>query len=59
MQEPETVDYNMDGLVWSSEHLYILNSRITHEEIKRSMFFIDDAKVPGPDGFSSIFFKRA
>ena len=49
----------MDGLVWSSEHLDILNSRITHEEIKSSMFSIDDIKALGPDGFSSLFFKRA
>ena len=59
MQIPATVDYNLDGLVWSSNHLDILNSGITHEEIKRSMFSIDDAKAPGPDGFSSLFFKKA
>ena len=59
MQDPTPVEYNVDGLVWSSEHLDILNSRITHEEIKRSMFSIDSTKAPGPDGFSSLFFKRA
>ena len=59
MQVSATVDFNLDGLVWSSKHLDILNSRITHEEIKRSMFSIDDAKAPGPDGFSSLFFKKA
>ena len=59
MQMPATVDYNLDGLVWSSNHLDILNSGITHEEIKRSMFSIDDAKALGPDGFSSMFFKKA
>ena len=59
MQDPASVDYNMDGLVWSSEHLDILNSRITHEEIKSIMFSIDDTKAPVPDGFSSLFFKRA
>ena len=58
MQDSTTAD-NTDGLVWSSEHLDILNSRITHEEIKRSVFSIDNAKAPGPDGFSSFFFKRA
>ena len=50
---------NLDGLVWSSNHLDILNSGITHEEIKRSMFSIDDAKAPGPNWFSSMFFKKA
>ena len=59
MQDPATVEYNIDDLAWSSEQMDILNSRITHEEIKRSMFSIDDAKAPGPDGFSSLFFKRA
>ena len=52
MQEQAVVEFNMDGLVWSSEHLDILNSRITHEEIKKSMFSIDDDKALGPDGFS-------
>ena len=56
MQDPTPVEYNMDGLVWSSEHLDILNSRITNEEIKRSMFSIDNTKALGPDGFSSLFF---
>ena len=59
MQMSATVDYSLDGLVWSSKHLDILNSGITHEEIKRSMFSIDDAKAPGPDGFSSLFFRKA
>ena len=49
----------MDGLVWSSNHVDILNSRVTHEEIKNALFSIDDSKAPGPEGFSSLFFKRA
>ena len=59
MKISATIDYNLDGLVWSSKHLDILNSGISHEEIKRSMFSIDDAKALGPDGFSSLFFKKA
>ena len=31
MQEQAAVEFNMDGLVWSFEHLDILNNRITHE----------------------------
>ena len=58
MQDPTPVEYNLEGLVWSSEHLDILNNMITNEEIKRSMFSIDNSKAPGPDGFSSLFFKR-
>ena len=52
-------DYHMDGLVWSSNHVDILNSGVTHEEIKNALFSIDDSKAPGPNGFSSLFFKRA
>ena len=32
---------------------------ITHEEIEKAMFSIDDSKASGPDGFSSRFFKAA
>ena len=31
---------------------------ITNDEIKKAMFDIDDGKAPGPDGFSSTFFKK-
>ena len=46
MQDTTIAEYNLDGLVWSSDHLDILNSTITHEEIKRSMFSIDNNKAP-------------
>ena len=36
-----------------------LNKAISHEEIKEVIFSIDDSKAPGPDGFSSRFFKAA
>ena len=58
MQESATDAYHMGGLAWSSEHLDILNSRISHEIIKSAMFSIDDSKAHGLDGFSSIFFRR-
>nr|KAJ0201063.1 hypothetical protein LSAT_V11C600298600 [Lactuca sativa] len=32
---------------------------VTDEEIKAALFDIDDDKAPGPDGFSSKFFKKA
>lgn len=31
---------------------------VTEDEIKKAMFDIDDGKAPGPDGFSSTFFKK-
>ena len=50
---------NLDGFVWSPQHLDTLNRVITHEEVKKAMFSIDDSKAQGPDGFSSRFFKAA
>ncbi|GJZ89579.1 RNA-directed DNA polymerase, eukaryota, reverse transcriptase zinc-binding domain protein [Tanacetum coccineum] len=31
---------------------------VTNAEIKRAMFDIGDDKAPGPDGFTSVFFKK-
>ncbi|GJV82914.1 hypothetical protein Tco_1522812 [Tanacetum coccineum] len=31
---------------------------VTNEEIKRVMYGIGDDKAPGPDGFTSVFFKK-
>ena len=50
---------NLDGFIWSPQHMETLNKAITHEEIKQAIFSIDDSKAPGPDGFSSLFFKAA
>ena len=49
---------NLDGLIWSPQHLDSLNSRITQEEIKNAIFSMNDSKAPGPDGFTSLFFKK-
>nr|GEY45699.1 hypothetical protein [Tanacetum cinerariifolium] len=32
---------------------------VTNEEVKRAMFDIGDDKSPGPDGYSSLFFKES
>ena len=50
---------NIDGFTWSPQHLDLLNKRITQEEIKRAIFSMNDAKAPGPDGFNSLFYKKA
>ncbi|GJY63501.1 pentatricopeptide repeat-containing protein [Tanacetum coccineum] len=34
-------------------------SEVSDKEIKEALFDIDDSKAPGPDGFSSAFFKKA
>ena len=31
---------------------------VTSQEIKEALFNVDDGKAPGPDGFSSAFFKK-
>ena len=31
---------------------------VTSQEIKEALFSVDDGKAPGPDGFSSAFFKK-
>ena len=43
---------NQEGFTWSPQHKESLNRRITQEEIK-------NAKAPGLDGFTSLFFKKA
>ncbi|GJR07922.1 hypothetical protein Tco_0790574 [Tanacetum coccineum] len=34
-------------------------SEVSDKEIKEALFDIEDSKAPGPDGFSSAFFKKA
>ncbi|XP_021721367.1 uncharacterized protein LOC110688926 [Chenopodium quinoa] len=43
----------------SSDHQNILMRPFTPEEIRVAIFSIDDSKSPGPDGFSSAFFKKS
>ncbi|XP_074306200.1 uncharacterized protein LOC141641438 [Silene latifolia] len=45
------------GNCLNSQHCNLLMSHITSEEIKRAMFSIPGTKAPGPDGYSSQFFK--
>ncbi|GJT76728.1 RNA-directed DNA polymerase, eukaryota, reverse transcriptase zinc-binding domain protein [Tanacetum coccineum] len=63
------VDARETGDIISSETLFRrklspdvadkMISSISDAEIKRSMFDIDDSKAPGPDGFTTAFFKQA
>ncbi|GKD28139.1 hypothetical protein Tco_1234353 [Tanacetum coccineum] len=43
----------------STEDALFMIKEISDEEIKNAMFSIDCNKAPGPDGFSSLFFKKA
>ncbi|GJY67968.1 putative RNA-directed DNA polymerase, eukaryota, reverse transcriptase zinc-binding domain protein [Tanacetum coccineum] len=54
-------DLNISGL-FNKQVSEISNANmirsVTNEEIKRAMFDIGDDKTPGPDGYTSAFFKR-
>ncbi|XP_074271216.1 uncharacterized protein LOC141595142 [Silene latifolia] len=45
------------GNLITEQHASILMKPVTHEEIKQCLFSIPSNKAPGPDGFSSQFFK--
>ncbi|XP_074297012.1 uncharacterized protein LOC141627683 [Silene latifolia] len=45
------------GSICTDEHWQILLSPVTNEEIKEALFSIPNHKAPGPDGYSSAFFK--
>ncbi|GJS46838.1 hypothetical protein Tco_0596959 [Tanacetum coccineum] len=42
----------------SNEEAEYMIREVNDEEIKNAMFQIDDNKAPGPDGYSSSFFKK-
>ena len=46
------------GLCYNEKALFMVR-QVTNEEIKKAMFNIWNDKAPGPDGFTSIFFKKA
>ncbi|XP_074291861.1 uncharacterized protein LOC141618677 [Silene latifolia] len=47
------------GSCITDEHRALLTAPVTDEEVKTAMFSIPGTKVPGPDGYSSQFFKDA
>ncbi|GKC93006.1 putative RNA-directed DNA polymerase, eukaryota, reverse transcriptase zinc-binding domain protein [Tanacetum coccineum] len=52
---------NMDGLFSkkvSADSFSNMARPITNDEIKKAMFSIGEDRAPGPDGFSSAFFKK-
>jgi hypothetical protein len=42
----------------SSSHNFLL-SPMSHEDIRKTVFSIGNDKTPGPDGYSSLFYKQA
>ncbi|XP_074292582.1 uncharacterized protein LOC141619463 [Silene latifolia] len=46
-----------EGNHCTEEHAVILSKQVTNEEIKQVVFSISNDKAPGPDGYTSKFFK--
>jgi hypothetical protein len=42
----------------STLHAFLL-ADVSNDDIKKALFSIGDAKSPGPDGYSSLFFKSS
>ncbi|GKB20225.1 trichome birefringence-like protein 3, partial [Tanacetum coccineum] len=52
---------NVEGLFSKTVPMDIASNMVrpvTNEEIKAAMFDIGDEKAPGPDGYTSVFFKK-
>ncbi|XP_074265754.1 uncharacterized protein LOC141588198 [Silene latifolia] len=47
------------GICCNEDHWDILNRPVTSEEVKNSIFSIPKDKSPGPDGYTSQFFRDA
>ncbi|XP_074299186.1 uncharacterized protein LOC141630235 [Silene latifolia] len=54
---PVCVSVVHQGPICNSEHHSVLLAPVTKKEIKEAFFSIPNHKAPGPDGFSSAFFK--
>lgn len=48
-----------EGKSLSPEQQHLLVTNVMDDEIKNALFDIDDGKLPGPDGYGSLFFKNA
>ncbi|GFZ11161.1 hypothetical protein Acr_22g0005590 [Actinidia rufa] len=52
-------DVLVEGKIVEEEHALSLLQPVLDKEIKSALFSIGDDKAPGPDGYSSCFFKSA
>nr|XP_043630018.1 uncharacterized protein LOC122601315 [Erigeron canadensis] len=56
-----TTEFNSVGVfvnTLDSTKANMMIQAVTDDEIKSALFSIDDNKAPGPDGYSSLFFKK-
>ncbi|XP_021751017.1 uncharacterized protein LOC110716680 [Chenopodium quinoa] len=53
------VDVVKKGCMLTEEEVKIIELPFTKNEIKAALFSIPEDKAPGPDGYSSCFFKKA
>ncbi|GKA20014.1 RNA-directed DNA polymerase, eukaryota, reverse transcriptase zinc-binding domain protein [Tanacetum coccineum] len=58
MKDEEKILYKKAKLKWLTKANKMVKD-VSDDEIKEAMFLIDGIKAPGPDGFSSLFFKTA
>ncbi|XP_074277561.1 uncharacterized protein LOC141601195 [Silene latifolia] len=56
---PVNVSVVQRGAVCTPEHWDILLQPVSNQEIKEAVFSIPIHKAPGPDGYSSVFFRDA
>ncbi|GFZ09181.1 hypothetical protein Acr_20g0009890 [Actinidia rufa] len=49
----------VEGKIVDEKHVLSLIQPVSDEEVKSALFSIGDDKTPGPDGYSSCFFKNA
>ncbi|GJS93810.1 putative RNA-directed DNA polymerase, eukaryota, reverse transcriptase zinc-binding domain protein [Tanacetum coccineum] len=60
--EDTVANMNGDGLFMNklpSDKALFMVRQVTNDEIKDAIFNIGNDKAPGPDGFTSVFFKKA
>lgn len=56
--QPVRPEVLLNGPLLNDEDRDSLVREVTAQEIKDALFYIDEGKSPGPDGFSSAFFKK-
>jgi len=56
---PLDVEVSRSGPCIDIDSYSSLLAPVTNDDIKVALFNIDDNKAPGPDGYSSCFFKKA